>query len=194
MRRSEVNTLVRAARDCFGAHGWALPPRPRWDVTDFGLGDWDRYGLVLVNLTEQAEYCEKLMYARAGMATPCHCHRRKKEDIICRWGTLRVWLWAGRPAETAGRPVTAPVNGEPRTVASGDPFDLTAGERVTVAPGIYHEFAPLSAEAILGEVSTYNDDAHDNFFDDPRVGRLPAIEEDEPAMVRLAWETSPEGG
>jgi D-lyxose ketol-isomerase len=24
------------------------------------------------------------MYARRGMATPCHGHRRKKEDIICR--------------------------------------------------------------------------------------------------------------
>ena len=190
MRRSQVNALVRSATACFAAHGWRLPPRPRWDVTDFGLGDWDHYGLVLVNLTEQAEYCEKLMYARAGMTTPCHCHRRKKEDIICRWGALRVTLWAALPAEAAGRPLTVPVNGEPRTLASGAALDLSAGERVTVAPGIYHEFAPLTPEAVLGEVSTYNDDAHDNFFADPRVGRRPEIEEDERPLVRLAWEPS----
>ena len=58
MKRSEINDLLRAAEACFRAHHWALPPRPRWDVTDFGLGDHRRYGLVLVNLTEQVEYCE----------------------------------------------------------------------------------------------------------------------------------------
>lgn len=188
MRRREVNALVRSAAACFGAHGWALPPEPRWDVTDFGLGDRDRFGLVLVNLTEQAEYCEKLMYARRGMTTPCHCHRRKKEDIICRWGAVRVRLWAGLPADAGRRALAVPVNGRERTLASGDALDLAAGERVTVAPRIYHEFAPLTDEAILGEVSTRNDDANDNFFADPRVGRQPAIEEDEPAAVRLLWE------
>lgn len=189
MKRSEVNALVRAAEDCFRAHGWALPPRPRWDVTDFGLGDWDRHGLVLVNLTEQAEYCEKLMYARRGMTTPCHCHRRKKEDIICRWGSLRVRLWDAHPDRPTGSRLTVPVDGAPRTIPSGETLDLLAGSRVTVPPGVYHEFTPTTEEAILGEVSTFNDDAHDNFFADPRVGRLPAIVEDEPARVRLVWES-----
>ena len=152
MKRSDVNALVRSATACFAVHGWALPPRPRWDVTDFGLGDWNRHGLVLVNLTEQPEYCEKLMYARQGMTTPCHCHHRKKEDIICRWGALRVWLWAGPPEASTG--------------------------------------PPLTPEVVLGEVSTYNDDAHDNVFADPRVGRMPAIDEDEPPVVRLVWETA----
>jgi hypothetical protein len=32
----------------------------------------------------------KLMYARTGMVTPCYCHHRKKEDIICRWGELSL--------------------------------------------------------------------------------------------------------
>jgi D-lyxose ketol-isomerase len=81
-----------------------------------------------------------------------------------------------------------PVNGQPRTLSSGAALELSAGERVTVPPGIYHEFVPLTPEAVLGEVSTYNDDAHDNFFADPHVGRLPAIEEDERPLVRLLWE------
>jgi D-lyxose ketol-isomerase len=95
MKRSTINALIRSAQACFLAHGWTLPPKPRWDVTDFGLGDWQQFGLVLVNLAEEPEYCEKLMYARKGMKTPAHCHRKKKEDIICRWGKLAVQVWAG---------------------------------------------------------------------------------------------------
>jgi D-lyxose ketol-isomerase len=34
-------------------------------------------------------------------------------------------------------------------------------------------------------VSTANDDLHDNFFADERIGRFPGIEEDEPPLVRL---------
>jgi D-lyxose ketol-isomerase len=187
MKRSEINALIKAATSCFRAHGWTLPPRPRWDVTDFGLGDWRRHGLVLVNLAEEPEYCEKLMYAQRGMTTPAHTHRLKKEDIIARSGTLRVQVWNGAPRED--RPeLTVNVNGEPRTVVSGSFIDLTAGERVTLVPGVYHEFAPLSDECIIGEVSTANDDGADNVFVDPAIGRFAEIEEDVPVVVRLVNE------
>lgn len=168
MRRSEINQLIRDASACFAAHGWALPPNPRWDVTDFGLGDWRRYGLVLINLTEQPEYCEKLMYVQEGMTTPAHYHKKKKEDIICRWGQLRITLWPSHPSSS-----------------SGETLILNAGERVTLEPGTWHEFAGASAECILGEVSTANDDLHDNFFLNPDVGRFPSLDEDEPPVVRL---------
>ena len=134
MKRSDINALLRAAESCFREHHWALPPRPRWDVTDFGLGDWRAHGLVLVNLATEAEYCEKLMYARAGMVTPCHCHRRKKEDIICRWGALSVGVWPGRPADCDGTAFALLVNGERRTVTAGEPIPLDAGERVPCPP------------------------------------------------------------
>lgn len=188
MKRSDINFLVRAARACFEAHGWALPPRPRWDVTDFGLGDWRRFGLVLVNLAEEPEYCEKLMYARKGMTTPAHTHARKKEDIICRWGELGVAVWPGLPQETRGATVRLPCDHEEREIPAGEIIRLAAGSRVTLVPGIYHEFAPLSAECIIGEVSTANDDRHDNFFANPEVGRYPGIVEDEPALARLVSE------
>ncbi|MDR1303683.1 MAG: D-lyxose/D-mannose family sugar isomerase [Verrucomicrobiales bacterium] len=185
MQRSDINRLVRAAETCFEAHGHSLPPQPRWDVTDFGLGDWRRHGLVLVNLAEEPEYCEKLMYAQRGMTTPAHCHRRKKEDIIARWGTLRVRVWADEPARAGEREFTLRVNGRPLTVRSGADLDLPAGWRVTLPPGLYHEFAPLTAECVIGEVSTANDDTRDNFFINPDIGRYPAVIEDEPPLVKL---------
>jgi D-lyxose ketol-isomerase len=162
-----------------------LPPKPRWDVTDFGLGHWQHFGLVLVNLAEEKEYCEKLMYAQKNMKTPAHCHKKKKEDIICRWGKLAVQVWAGAPAKSQGPSFKLPINHEPVSVKSGDVVELKPGSRVTLVPGIYHEFYPLSGECIIGEVSTANDDLHDNFFVNQDIGRYPGIEEDEPALLRL---------
>lgn len=185
MKRSAINSLIRSAQACYHAHGWTLPPKPRWDVTDFGLGDWQQFGLVLVNLAEEPEYCEKLMYAQKGMTTPAHCHRKKKEDIICRWGKLAVQVWAGVPQESQGRTFTIPVNHEPFQVKSGQVIELEAGSRVTLVPGIYHQFCPESDECILGEVSTANDDLHDNYFVNRDIGRYPGVEEDEPAYVCL---------
>ena len=93
MKRSAINELFLSATECFREHGWALPSEPRWDVTDFGLGDSARFGLVLINLAEEPEYCEKLMYARQGMTTRAHTHKKKKEDILCRAGVLEGLLW-----------------------------------------------------------------------------------------------------
>jgi D-lyxose ketol-isomerase len=184
MKRSDINRLVASATTFFLHNGWALPPRPRWDVTDFGLGDYRRHGLVLVNLAEEPEYCEKLMYARRGMTTPAHTHRKKKEDIICRAGQLDIRMWTG-PDLSSGLPFQVKVSGEVRTLPSGTTLTLRPGERVTLTPGIYHEFFPSSDECIIGEVSTANDDLNDNFFVNPDIGRFPGVEEDEPAVVKL---------
>lgn len=60
-----------------------------------------------------------------------------------------------------------------------------SGERITLFPGVFHEFWPVSEYAIIGEVSTANDDVHDNIFVDKYAGRFEAIEEDEAPLERL---------
>lgn len=45
--------------------------RPRWDVTGFGLDDFQRKGIVLVNLTELPEYCEKVMFGKRNQVFGC---------------------------------------------------------------------------------------------------------------------------
>ncbi|HEX4141070.1 MAG TPA: D-lyxose/D-mannose family sugar isomerase [Candidatus Methylacidiphilales bacterium] len=184
MKRSDINGLIRSATKCFESHGWTLPPHPRWDVTDFGLGCHRRYGLVLVNLAEEPEYCEKLMYGLREMTTPAHTHKKKKEDIICRWGELNLVLWKDSK-QTPDELISLKINGKTTDVRAGKPVVLRAGERITLTPGIYHEFAPASEECIIGEVSTANDDLHDNFFVSPDIGRFPGVEEDEPPLVKL---------
>ena len=185
MKRSEINNLVQLAMKCFANNHWALPPAPKWDVTDFGLGDAKAFGLVLINLADEPEYCEKLMYVQRGMVTPAHTHAKKKEDIICRWGTLKVKVWKGKPDQLRPEDFSVNVNGERQRVFGGDSITLTAGERITLIPGIYHEFECISDECIIGEVSTSNDDISDNFFMNPDVGRFSEIEEDVPPFVKL---------
>jgi len=182
MKRSEINAAIRAAAAAFRKRGWVLPPNPRWDVTDFGLGDFRRFGLTLVNLAEQPEYCEKIMYVRRNQVTPRHYHASKKEDIICRWGRLAI-AFPHRP-----RFVRVQVNGDWRRLATSTPLVLKAGERVTLTRGLSHAFWALSPFAIVGEVSTANDDRCDNYFADRRVGRFSPIEEDARPRVRLVGE------
>jgi D-lyxose ketol-isomerase len=190
MKRSAINRAHRDACRFLALHQWVLPPRPVWDITDFGLGDFGRYGLTLVNLASEPEYCEKIMYARRGQETLCHAHVRKKEDIICRAGELTLRLWPGRPgaAETAPGAAEVRVDGVATRVAAGGDLVLRPGSRVTLVPGVWHAFWPTSEECMVGEVSTANDDVGDNLFLDPRVGRFSTIEEDEPAEVRLVGE------
>lgn len=191
MKRSQINKALSDAMRCFEAAKWALPPKPRWDVTDCGLGRFEEVGLVLVNLAELPEYCEKLMYSRHRQVTPMHTHRKKKEDIICRSGRLAIELWKGHPDHTRKDETFSVLrNGEKSEIRSGEPVVLEPGERVTIEPGVYHAFWPEGGEAVIGEVSTANDDAHDNYFVDPNIGRFPEIDEDEPPLVRLLWEKS----
>jgi len=82
-------------------------------------------------------------------------------------------------------PVSVFVNGESKTIKSGAFVDLRSGWRVTITPGVYHEFVPLSDECVIGEVSTANDDVNDNIFINTLVGRYPDIDEDEAPIVRL---------
>jgi D-lyxose ketol-isomerase len=187
MKRSEINQAYREASACFARHHWALPPSPKWDITDFGLGDFPRHGLTLINLAEEPEYCEKLMWARRGQTTPCHTHAKKKEDIICRAGELVLELWPTKPASPSTPPggLTVRVDGAPRSLASGEKLVLRPGSRVTLVPGVWHAFYPASDACVIGEVSTANDDLHDNFFTNPDIGRYPHIDEDEPALIRL---------
>lgn len=179
MKRSEINQAKTSATEFFRRNGWALPPEPVWDITDFGLGDFKSSGLLLINLAEEAEYCEKLMYATKNQVTPAHYHKKKKEDIICRAGQLMIELWENDPALPQQTTVLqVKINGKISPVRTGEPILLQAGERITITPQLWHAFYPASDECIIGEVSTANDDVNDNFFSNTAIGRFTEVVED----------------
>ena len=137
MKRSEINQAFRQASNCFRKYYWALPPEPKWDVTDFGLGDFRRYGLTLINLATEPEYCEKLMYAWVAQTTPCHTHARKKEDIICRVGRLTLRLWSSKPESeeiAASGEVVVAIDGVRRRISAGRPVGRLDWKPASASP------------------------------------------------------------
>ncbi len=184
MKQSEINQLCREAAECLKTHHWVLPPNPEWSATDFGLGDYKKVGLVEVLLANEPEYCEKIMYAREGMVTPAHTHYEKKEDIICRHGRLKITVWSSNPREHGEKaPVEVKINRRLETHQSGVPFELAAGARITLTSGIWHEFVPVGAPCVIGEVSTFCNEETDNIFADKKIDIFQAPEADEPPSL-----------
>ena len=66
-----------------------------WDITDYGLGDFDKVGFSLITIRNGNRalpdkypmvYAEKLLYLKEGQYAPNHFHWYKTEDIINRGG------------------------------------------------------------------------------------------------------------
>lgn len=218
MKRSEINAIMRDADAFMKAHGFRLPPfaywspddwaskgpevreivdrQLGWDITDFGLGDYDHTGLFIftirngdpANLARGGGklYAEKVLISDPGQVTPFHFHWRKVEDIINRGGgKLVIQLYNSTPDDgLADTPVTVSTDGVERTVPAGGKVVLEPGESITLPTRLYHSFWAEDSRVLIGEVSLVNDDNTDNRFYEP-VGRFPAIEEDEPPLYLL---------
>ena len=223
MKRSEINRALREMEDMCREYRWALPPfcgfTPEqwstlghewdevrdcslgWDITDYGLGDFDRVGFSLITIRNGNRamasrypkvYAEKLLYLREGQYAPNHFHWFKTEDIINRGGgNVLIRVYRAAPDEELDRvsDVTVHTDGLARTVPAGTQIRLTPGESIHIPQRLYHDFSvePGTGAVLLGEVSRCNDDNTDNRFAPP-VGRFPDIEEDEPPYRLLCSE------
>ncbi|NRP74036.1 hypothetical protein ILFOPFJJ_04957 [Ensifer psoraleae] len=214
MKRSHVNEIIRESDAFMRSHGFVLPPfaywspeelkarvasdspaifeaRLGWDITDYGKGRFDEFGLVLFTLRNGAAanlgtgkgmvYAEKLMITRAGQVNPLHRHAVKTEDIINRGGgTLVLQMYNSLPDGSVDEESDVEVACDARLTCrkAGDLLKLEPGESVTLLPGNWHAFWAEGGDVLMGEVSTVNDDLTDNYFREP-VGRFSAIDEDE---------------
>ena len=132
MKRSEINRALRELEAMCEKYCCYLPPfchfTPEewqhigheydevrdcmlgWDITDYGMGDFDRFGFSLITIRNGNRamadkypkvYAEKLLYLKEGQYAPNHFHWYKTEDIINRGGGNIVFkLWnANRETE-----------------------------------------------------------------------------------------------
>ena len=218
MKRSVINAAIADALKLFDEYRISLPPflswsaqdwenvgheadeirdnMLGWDITDYGQGDFDKIGLLLITLRNGNQkqpdkypkpYAEKLMVVRENQVTPMHFHWYKTEDIINRGGgNLMIKLYDSTPEEElSDKDVVIVRDGVKVTYPAGTVIKLVPGQSITFTKGIYHRFwgEPGCGTVIVGEVSMSNDDENDNRFYD-KVGRFPVIEEDE-APLRL---------
>ena len=221
MKRSEVNKALKDMEQMIWTCGFSLPPfcsftpdewREKghdydeirdnmlgWDITDFGLGDFDRTGFSLItlrngNVKQQKytkTYAEKLLFLKEGQSAAMHFHWAKMEDIINRGGgNVQIRVYESSPdGGFSDSDVTVNSDGRSYMVPAGTVVTLHPGESITIYPYLYHDFhvEPHSGPVLLGEVSMCNDDQEDNRFYQP-VGRFPKIEEDEPPYRLLCNE------
>ena len=224
MKRSEINRALRDMEKMIDRCSFKLPPfcyfTPEewkekgreydevrdnmlgWDITDFGMGDFDRVGFSLITLRNgnvsmdkyTKPYAEKLLYMKEGQSAAMHFHWNKMEDIINRGGgNVLIGVYnAGKEEGLADTDVLIHSDGREYTVPAGTQIRLRPGESITIQPRLYHDFhlEPGTGPGLLGEVSMCNDDNRDNRFYLP-AGRFPVIEEDEPPFRLLCNEYPP---
>ncbi len=150
--RGEVRDRALAR---FYAHvaewGIALPPVEPL-VLDFGLGDFDRTGLIECWIANEVDagYCGKYLFVFDGQTCPTHHHRDKTETFFVVAGRLRVQ----RPSVSV---------------------ELAPGEVLRIDRGERHSFTGVGP-ALLLELSTPCV-VDDNAFADPAIpiGRSPTV-------------------
>lgn len=220
MKRSEINEIIRYMEKLAKYNGFHLPPfcnwTPEewktkgheydeirdnmlgWDITDYGLGDWEKVGFALVTIRNGNQnnpkykkvYAEKLLMLKEGQHSPMHFHWIKSEDIINRGGgTLIIHMYNDKDGELDTSDVLINADGRSYTAPAGTGVELKPGESITIWPHQYHDFdiMPGTGDVLIGEVSMCNDDNTDNrFYED--MGRFPEIEEDEAPYRLLCFE------
>jgi len=135
-----------ALEECRGQmRQWNIvPPSADPLVMDFGLGEFDRTGLIEFWISNELEagYCGKLMYVSNGQTCPRHSHRVKHETFFVMRGQMEVTL-------------------------DDDRFTLSEGESLVIAPGRVHSFSGIGP-ALMLELSTPCDPC-DNYFENPSI-------------------------
>ena len=212
MKRSEINKAIKDMEKLIDECGFKVPPfcnwtvddwadknheydeirdnQLGWDITDFGLNDFENFGFSLItirngnqkNKNYKKPYAEKLLMLYEDQKAPMHFHWSKMEDIINRGGgNVLITVYNGsEDGKRLDTDVTVTTDGRKYTVPAGTAIKLTPGESITISQYMYHSFAVEkgSGPVLLGEVSMCNDDENDNRFYE-EIGRFPEIIEDE---------------
>lgn len=182
IKRSEVREVQARAAGMLAEVGIELTDEEREniEVAEFGLGELERTGLELVVYVNTDRYCAKELVLFPGQTCPEHRHPPvfgepgKMETFRCRWG--KVWLYVdGEP--TPGIQAQIPEGSEEYYTVFRE-IELNPGQQYTIPPDTLHWFQAAGEGAIVSEFSSTSRDEFD-VFTDPRIKRIPKIEEDE---------------
>jgi len=123
-----------------------------WDITDYGMGDFDKIGFSLITIRNGNQhmkdkypkvYAEKLLYLKEGQYSPNHFHWYKTEDIInCGGRNVLIKVYNSLPDEEIDyeSDVTVHTDGRTYTVPAGSVIRLMPGESIHIQQYMYHDF------------------------------------------------------
>jgi len=139
----QADEALAAFRRQIQSWGLAMPPAAPL-VLDFGLGDFQKVGLIECWIANEVEagYCGKYLFVFDGQTCPMHRHRQKHETFFL-------------------------VKGRVRMVYDGVEWEMAEGDVRPVAPWKYHSFVGIGP-ALLLEVSMPCM-VDDNYFEDPAI-------------------------
>lgn len=182
IKRSEVREAQAKAAEMLADVGIELTAEEREniEVAELGLGELERTGLELVVYVNTDRYCAKELVLFPGQTCPEHRHPPvfgepgKMETFRCRWG--KVWLYVDGE-HTPDIQAQVPEGSEEYYTVFRE-IELNPGQQYTIPPDTLHWFQAADEGAIVSEFSSTSRDEFD-IFTDPRIKRIPKIEEDE---------------
>ena len=137
------------------------------EITDFGLGDFDKIGLGVIIYINTDKVCAKELAMTPYQICPQHKHPDignepgKQETFRCRWGEVYLYV-EGTPAK--GIKGRIPEKYEIRFDVFNE-IMLKPGDQYTLYPDTWHWFQAGPDGAVLSEFSTHSYDDGDIFFD-----------------------------
>jgi len=180
MKREEaIKARKRAARMLRKAH-IAITPREEEniEVSDFGLGDLENIGLLVIIYENNDRYCAKEIVLLPGQLCPEHRHppvgeknMGKQETFRCRWGEVFLYI----PGEPAPNPRARIPEKYREHFTIWKEIILRPGDQYTLPPDTLHWFQAGNKGAILSEFSSKSLDESD-IWTDSRLRRLPKID------------------
>jgi len=181
MKRSEVRAAQRRTAEMFAKAGIVMTPEEieNIEIAWFGLDNLEREGLELVTYVNTDRYCAKELVMFPPQTCPEHRHPPvgtdpgKMETFRCRWGKVYLYV-EGEPTENIKARI--PEGSEPYYTVFHE-IELSPGGQYTIPPNTKHWFQAGPEGAIVSEFSSTSRDEFD-IFTDPRIRRIPQIEED----------------
>ena len=180
MRREEVVKTRKRAAALLKKARIAITPREaeEIEVSDFGLGDIDNVGLLVVIYENNDRYCAKEIVLLPRQICPEHRHPPlgdkkpgKQETFRCRWGEVYLYV-PGDPTPHPRAEIPEKYKGH---FTIWKEIILKPGDQYTLPPDTIHWFQAGDKGAVLSEFSSTSRDESD-IWTDPRLKRLPQVD------------------
>jgi len=175
MKEEEKERIKVKALEYFQKAGIVLSSQEKgnMEITDLGLNDFERTGIVLVVYVDNSRYCAKEMVLFPHQTCPEHRHpdhngmEGKRETFRCRYGKVYLYI----EGEKTENPKTHPPAGDEKYYSVYHEIILLPGDQYTIDKNTLHWFQGGEEGAVISEFSSPSDDASD-IFTDPRIKRV----------------------